>query len=398
MAVRRRGGGARKGAGRKSTKRLDHDTFVKTLAKEGPPPVLVLAGEDAYLREDVIARLRAAGGDRVSITEHDGSDTHLAIATVLDEARTAPFLEPRRLVILRRAERHLQSADDAAALAGYIEKPAPWSCLCVVVGTLDERRSFAKAAIKAKVVVDASCPDAASAESWVAKTLDREHGKTLARDAARMLVDLTGPDLGRLAPAVAKLSLLAADRDTVGAEDVRALVGRERGEKPWELADGIVDGDLRKALRAMTTMLRDGLENPDGSRETNPTAIVLRLLPMIYRGVGESIRARIVMDAKRRGRSAPSAEAAIGKLAPWQRDRAMKRARGRSFSELAGAYDALLTAEWRLKGGDPATPPEVLFDLCVAACPPATRSSRTASGSASWPVSSIASPRQRRRP
>lgn len=368
MVKRRHSGGAGAKPGR-SASRVPHAAFIDVLSKRGPPLVVVLAGDDGWLRDRALERLREAATQdgKLDIGEYDGADRDLVLASALDEARTFPFLAPRRLVLIRRADRFANAGadSDAIALEAYLSAPADWSCLCLCVNSLDARRVFAKAALAAGAVVDCSSPPPARVESWLGETLKHEHGKRLEPAAARLLLDLLGADLAPLAQALEKLSLLVGKEPLVRITDVEALVGRDRGTLPWDLVDALVNGELKPALEALHLVWRDGLEGRKGARQTDSMGISFQLLSLLGRGLTDTIRARLVLDHGPRG--APEAAAAFDRLAPWQQDRAKRRARNQSLPALRVAWEQLLEAEGRLKGGDvAASAQDVMFDLVLA--------------------------------
>src|ERR1035437_6415740 len=124
--------------------------MAKTASKtSAPPPVIVLAGEELYLRNQMLGDIR-----REVFGEEDpgsglvrldggalGGD---AMATILDEARTASMFAPQKLVIVdpadplfKKAEAGTVDDDDRLSnreiLENYLESPPSGSTLVFVV-------------------------------------------------------------------------------------------------------------------------------------------------------------------------------------------------------------------------------------------------------------------------
>ena len=72
----------------------------------------------------------------------------------------------------------------------------------------------------------------------------------LAPDAARVLVDLIGEDLGRMDNEMAKLAIEAdGAKQPVTAERVASSVAFQREQEMWDLSNALASGDAAEALR-----------------------------------------------------------------------------------------------------------------------------------------------------
>jgi DNA polymerase III delta subunit len=193
-----------------------------------------------------------------------GSDPGSTLAAVLDAASTLPLLSPRRVVILQQAERVLvarkgRQADDEgdadggdagesggskgqlALLKEYARHPHEHAAV-VLIG-LGLERSFDALATQAAVVV-------CDASSDVIRRLETEHGVRFDRDAAELLRQMAGADVGRLRADVERILLYAAGRKTVSRDQVQEVIGRASsagGKKFWtEVADRRTAGALKE--------------------------------------------------------------------------------------------------------------------------------------------------------
>jgi DNA polymerase-3 subunit delta len=211
-----------------------------------------LAGEFSAL---VDAELRPFNLDRL----YGGETTSRA---VVDAARTLPMMVPRRVVLLLHAERLLApklvankmsetAAKDLEALETYIKAPVGTSCLVLVAGDLDKRRSLTKLLLSKAAVVECDGPtDTAEAARWVRERVSQE-GMTIDQRAARLVADRVGPDIARLRSDVERLVLYAAGHAAVTYEDVLAVVGAPTSQDDWAITHAIERGSAADALREL---------------------------------------------------------------------------------------------------------------------------------------------------
>ena len=75
------------------------------------------------------------------------------------------------------------------------------------------------------------------------------HKLSLSPDAAQMLVDYVGADLGRLDNELAKLAIDADPRQPVTPEKIAGNVAFQAEQEMWELSNALSTGDAAQALR-----------------------------------------------------------------------------------------------------------------------------------------------------
>lgn len=216
-------------------------------------PVFVLFGHDGFLldaaRQEVLARIIGDSDPQVSVSSFD-ADAELA--TVLDELRTMPFLADRRAVIVRDADAFISAYRES--LEKYLESPSKCSSLVLLVGSWKSNTRLYKLVAQAGEAIDCTSPNEQSLPSWLTKAAARR-GKKIKTDAAALLAAWIGSDLAALDSEMEKLSLYAADRDTITGEDVSRLVAASGGRDPFALTNAITAGDAAWALKALGDML-----------------------------------------------------------------------------------------------------------------------------------------------
>ncbi|MHC4219968.1 MAG: DNA polymerase III subunit delta [Planctomycetota bacterium] len=229
--------------------------------------IVVLHGKETYLIDEGTKRLAAAleaehGKDTLQRIIVDGETVELA--DVLDELRTFGLFQNHKLVIVDKADKFLApprtddeqeqpktAAPRRRALEAYAENPCPGTTLLMRAdswrpGKLDK---LVGAVIKCEPVKDEK------AVAWCVVAAPKRHGRAIAPEAARLLVDRLGAGLSRLDTELGKLAAFVGDDRAIGPDDVRVLVGQSREEHAWELQTAIVSGRPGEACRTVRELM-----------------------------------------------------------------------------------------------------------------------------------------------
>lgn len=233
--------------------------FLKT-ASPTIPAVVVLAGGQPHFQHAALGVVRTAviGDDETSLTRFVGKETDLQ--TVADELRTVSMWGDRRLVVVEEADDFV--SDHRAALEKLVEHPPKKAVLVLQVKSWPKTTRLAK--IVAQHGLDIECTElkGAALSKWLTDNAKAEHGVTLQRDAAALLIELIGEEAGMLDQEVAKLASYVGSKGTIGADDVRSLVGGWRTETTWAMTDATRDGRLGDGLAALNELLDAGEAAP----------------------------------------------------------------------------------------------------------------------------------------
>lgn len=258
-------------------------------------PVYVVAGEEALLRDEVVAELRSASlaGGIAAFNEDKFTAGEVNVETVIAAARTVPMMARRRFVLLRSAERwegpessaradarlgesaradakpgesaradarpgesaraEAKAGGDASPfdrLAEYAAAPVESSCLVVVATKLDGRRKFVVSARKQGFLVTCDPLDARSLPAWIA-TRCTAKGHPIDRDVAERLAAVAGPNLSSLNDAIERLSLYVGPGSPIDEEAVSTCVTRVRTADAWAMVDAVGARDLGRALTTL---------------------------------------------------------------------------------------------------------------------------------------------------
>ena len=318
-----------------------------------PKPVYVLRGTDPYLMDQARRAIRQLVlGDAdpgMAILEMNGADA--ALADVLDALRTPAFLAPRRLVILREAEKFFgqrAEADDGDeaeektagggghqrdALLRYLEKPSPTGCLVLEVAAWNESTNLAKGVAKAGTLVLCEITDPAIMPGWLQREARKTFGKTLTAAATQMLLEYLGMDVAGLLAALDMLALYTGAEKTIDAPDVDALVARGHHERVWAICDAVAERRIPRALELLDAFLTEGMV----------AAQIVGILRPTFRQL-----LRVKALTRRMSVDAAMEKAGVTYFA---RDRVRRAIAAFSGAHLADAYQTLVEADLDAKSG-----------------------------------------------
>ena len=304
---------------------------LEALRDGEPAPLYWIFGKERFLVERAVALLK----ERVLTPATRDFNYDLfygkeaGAQKVLSAARTLPMMAKRRLVVVRDADG--LDAKQLGDLAGYVEAPAPETCLVFVAEKADLRMKFFGAfkkrgqLIKLDPLPDRMLPAFVRSEAQ-ARSLRCEGG------AAELIADEVGADLGQLVDAVERLALFVGERKTIRPEDVEEVVATTRQRSVFELCDAVGMGDAARALSALGSLL--------GAREPP-----LRVLAMIGRTVRQLMTVRDLGD-RRAGRGEIMERLGVP---PFVADKLLEQARRLDASALRAMHGAIFRTDLELK-------------------------------------------------
>ncbi len=236
---------------------MDSLEFLEQVDTAEVQPVFVLAGDEQFLKRQVLAVVR-----RLVLGAEDG-DLGLARfagekasrAAVLGELQTLPFLCPRRLVVIEDADPFVTR--ERAWLEKYVAAPAASGVLAIDVQSWPSNTRLAKT-LAGAATVHCVAPKAAQLPGWCRGRCKTAYGKDLTTAAARTLVDLVGAEMGILDQEMAKLADYVGTAPRIDEADVDTLVGNSREEKTWKVFELIGAGQNAEALVLLDRLFEQG--------------------------------------------------------------------------------------------------------------------------------------------
>ena len=295
---------------------------LETKIAKDMPALIILVGEERYFRERGLAIVtKAAKEQEMELCRHDPLDADYAPARLADDLVGGALFQSARCIVLHSAERVLgersthASANVADAMLARLgagvtgsivlsaAKLAPKNKLRVAA---EERTDGSAIIVTCRRLWDsppAWDPDPRKAElvQWTAGRA-RALGVEVDLSEAAYVVAATGNDLAAIEDQLKRL----VGR---GREAVQALVSWDAGASPYEVAEHLVAGDVKRAALGLETLFSGGVSQRDGSRTVDRAGNVVQLCSAVSSKLRESVRAAEALQA---GRSPAQAMGAAG--------------------------------------------------------------------------------------
>jgi len=248
------------------------DFLASPPAVDDLPPVCVAFGDETFLSRLVLAQLRQVVlGDvesDVPFATFDGKTAQWR--DVVDEISTVSlFGGSRRLAIVDQADEFVSK--HRSQLEEYVDRPARGGVLILEVGSWASNTRLYKMVEKSGLQVACKLPtrkagrrdvtDDGKLRDWISARAKSAHSLLLSAQAAGLVLELIGPELGLIDQELAKLSLYVNPGEKAKPEQIRNVVGGWRMKTTWELIDAAVDGDAAEALGQLDKLLQAG-EHP----------------------------------------------------------------------------------------------------------------------------------------
>jgi DNA polymerase-3 subunit delta len=320
---------------------MDYVALLREIERHAPPPLALLHGNELLLADDAVKLLsRVLFPDpAMAALDREIMDAREATAdAIARSAETFPFAAPRRLVVARNVE--ALPAKGAERLSGYLARPSTTTCLFLLASEAlgaDRTRQnphWLLRAVPPGAVVELG-PLRGTTLERALKQRAQIDSLDLTDEAARLLVDLTGEDLGRLLGEAHKAAIAGGPANRrVGASEVAAVVGENRLRGLFELTGSIERGDRSRALSLVDQVLSAG-EEP---------LVLLALMTRHLRNLS------VAAEEARQGRPAPTLARRL-RVPPAVAERLIARARQLTTRDLAYRLERCWQVEHRVKSG-----------------------------------------------
>jgi DNA polymerase-3 subunit delta len=219
--------------------------------------IYVIAGKETSLTDAECDKLlgglvepqeRSTGLFRADPAEVSASD-------VLDELRTAPFLTNKRVVLVKNADKFI--SENRQLLEKYFDNPCPTGILVLTVSSWATNTKLAKKLPSVGKLLKVTEPKRWQLPQRLVQYAKDAHAKSLIKEAAELLIELTGDELTRLYGEIDKLALFAEGEKRIAANHVESLIGHNRLYNAFAVIDACLAGDVSEAVTRLRNMFAE---------------------------------------------------------------------------------------------------------------------------------------------
>lgn len=241
-------------------------------------PLYVLHGDEAFLKRQALRAIRdltlGPDGDEQAVSLYTDKAT---FAEVFDDLDTVPFFFPRRLVVVENADPFVTKY--RSELETKVGSLPATGTLVLDVKTWQATTRLAKLVDSAATLV-CKAPQAFKMAAWCTDWAKSQYKKQLPSQAAALLVELIGQEMGLLDQELLKLAVYVGDRSRIDLADVDRLVGNNRTANTFKIFDAMAAADTKGALAILHRVLDQG---DDPMRLLGAFTMQLRRLSQAYR-------------------------------------------------------------------------------------------------------------------
>jgi DNA polymerase-3 subunit delta len=207
--------------------------------------VYALVGDEPFLQLQKLQAIIAQFPADVQRIDFDGE--RAALAEVLDELRSfAMFGNGAKLVVVRDADAFISTYRQQ--LEDYVSSPAQSATLVLRLSSLPSNQRIYKAIAKFGAIERCEPPAERELPAWIMNRAKSEHKIAVAPDAARILIERIGANLGQLDNEIGRLAL-SCPSGTISAADISRDVAFQREQEMWEMTGALTEGNYAEALR-----------------------------------------------------------------------------------------------------------------------------------------------------
>ncbi|MBE0599190.1 MAG: DNA polymerase III subunit delta, partial [Desulfuromonadales bacterium] len=229
----------------------------KAIADHSPPPLLLLYGEEPFLLDQALARLRGLiPPDARDFNFQMVRGREVRAAAVLDTVHTFPVFSSRRLVLVRETEEI--PAAELEAFLPYLRAPVAETILVFTAEKIDGRRKFYQefrkhgAMVEFRRLFDNQIPAFVREQARVA-------GFSFTEDAMTLFCRRVGTSLQEVAAELGKLGTYLGGKKLADVAEVTAVVSDTRVDSIFDLTNAIGLQKTGDALRLLSRLLGEGV-------------------------------------------------------------------------------------------------------------------------------------------
>jgi len=267
----------------------------------------------------------------------DAEAASVSVSDVLDELRTVPFLTDKRVVLVKGADKFI--SENRPLLEKYFDKPCPSGRLILSVSNWNLKTKLAKKLPKIGKLIKVAQPKRSELPQRLIKYANDAYDKKLSRDAAELLIELTGDELPRLYSEVDKLALFADAEKVITPKHIESLIGHNRIFSAFAVIDAVIAGNAGAAVERLRGMF---------AQDKSTEFTVVGAFAFHFRRM---FNAKVLLNKGVRGGEVAE------RFRIWsQKDRFFAQLRQMSLKQIGGYLQQLAETDYAIKTGQTKAP------------------------------------------
>ena len=234
-------------------------TMGKIQKDQQPAPVQLFIGEETFLMEEALTALKTALGDE-ALTNFQAfnGDESIRVEDLVGLCNTLPFLGEKRLIILRNVQK--LPAKALAEIGAYCRNPLATTTLVMTVEGQPPKSNDTLFKHLPDTVLQQRFDPLKGPEivTWV-QARAKAQRKTIDKEAAALLAELTGGHTWFMASEIDKLCLYVGERASISRADVEYLVMKTAESSVFAFQDALFER-RKEALARLTELEAAGIE------------------------------------------------------------------------------------------------------------------------------------------
>lgn len=230
---------------KKISNRINLQSLYSDLDNNVVRPVYFFTGGQAFLIEQAIDRLKKhifIKNPELNYSLFHGDTT--SADDIISLAETYPMFGNKRLILLKNAEK--LPTNELKPFEKYFQSPSSFTCL---VFQFNDTKSIENTNNENIFIVDTTV-DKNNLHSAISE-IAADYGHEITKEAVLRLTSLLGENLQDIKTEIEKLSLYAAGKKKIDANDVERITEKIKFENIFQLLNAIAKKDKKNTLRAL---------------------------------------------------------------------------------------------------------------------------------------------------
>ncbi len=327
---------------------MNYEDMLNLTKQEKIYPVYLFSGNENYLKEDILKKLRNRLIDPAyrELNYKVFYGEKLSINEVINDLYTLPLISKHKLAVIKEAEKI--NKNDETKLIGYFNRLSLkniFSTLIIIYKEGRPNKELITAIKRIGIAANFGITDKEKLVLWI-KSKFRQSNKKITQEAIFYLQSIVGSDLGRLFNEIEKIDIYTKDQKIIEKEDVMKTIGGSEAVNIFKVLDSIGDKDIKNAIDGLVKLNQGNLHH-------------LSIFAMIYRQIKLILQTKLLLA---NGFNFKDVEKKL-KLPYFVVEKIIKQSKKYTFKEIGKSYELLNIADLELK--DSQKEPKIILEELV---------------------------------